>query len=515
MSTETRKDFPKPGSAEEISAFKSLQDSFRWQFENIFPGKLVPKTVIVVPSLTLDQEILEKVDGVVHYEERLLCLLMLLRMPHTQIIYVTSVPVDPVIIDYYLHLLPGITGHHALQRLHLMSCYDASRRPLTTKILERPRLLERIRKCIPQNQAAHIACFNVTPQERTLAVKLNAPIFGCDPDFLVYGTKSGSREVFRECGIEVPPGYENLRSVQDIEKSLRELKKEFPNLKKAVVKMNDGFGGEGNALFTYEDPRYTGGWKNLQEGRLVDRLEPVAKELSVELFLEKFSLMGGIVEAYLEGEVKKSPSVQCRINPLGVSEVISTHDQVFDDTNNQIFTGAEFPASADYAYDISIQAKKISEALQRKGVLGRFAIDFISVLEGDHWKHYAIEINLRKGGTTHPYLMMQFLTDGAYDPASGIFHTANGQARYYFASDNLKQPHYRGLTPQDLMDISFDNELMYDGSTQEGVIFHLLSALSQYGKLGVVCVGSSPERARAYYKRTVDVLDSVGLQLHS
>ena len=28
------------------------------------------------------------------------------------------------------------------------------------------------------------------------------------------------------------------------------------------------------------------------------------------------------------------------------------------------------------------------------------------------WQHNAIEINLRKGGTTHPLLTLQFLTDG-------------------------------------------------------------------------------------------------------
>jgi len=47
----------------------------------------------------------------------MLCLLMLLGMPLTKIIYVTNVPVADIIIDYYLHLLPGITDDHARQRL--------------------------------------------------------------------------------------------------------------------------------------------------------------------------------------------------------------------------------------------------------------------------------------------------------------------------------------------------------------------------------------------------------------
>jgi hypothetical protein len=57
------------------------------------------------------------------------------------------------------------------------------------------------------------------------------------------------------------------------------------------------------------------------------------------------------------------------------------------------------------------------------------------------------------------------------------------------------------------MDISIFHELMYDSAAQEGVMFHLVGALSEYGKLGLVCVGSSPERAKAYYDKTIKILD--------
>ena len=39
-------------------------------------------------------------------------------------------------------------------------------------------------------------------------------------------------------------------------------------------------------------------------------------------------------------------------------------------------------------------------------------------------------------------------------------------------------------------------------------MFHLIGALSQYGKLGVVCIGSSPERAKYFYTETVRVLNA-------
>jgi hypothetical protein len=103
--------------------------------------------------------------------------------------------------------------------------------------------------------------------------------------------------------------------------------------------------------------------------------------------------------------------------------------------------------------------------------------------------------------------MLQFLTNGTYDEKSGTYLTANGQVRYYLCSDNLQSEYYKGLTPYDLIDIMAMNDLLYNGGTQEGVMFHMIGALSQYGKLGVVCIASSPERAAEYYIEIVKVLD--------
>lgn len=501
--------FPEPGSQAEIVMFRKLQEKLCHQFEHIFPDKLAPKTIVVIPSLTMDEEILSKVSGINHYEERMLCLLLLLRMPRAKVIYVTSQTIDPVIIDYYLHMLPGITGYHALRRLTLLSCHDSSSKSLTRKILERPRLMKRIQELISQDRDTHMACFNVTSYERTLATRLQIPIFGCDPDLYELGSKSNSRKIFRECGLNVPPGFEDLRSEDDIIHSLAQLKRENPQLRKAVVKVNDGFSGDGNAVFGFAgiesspDPRQ---WisENLRE-----RLKMVAGEISYDAFINKFMQMGGIVEAFIDGDRKESPSVQCRITPTGISEVLSTHDQELGGESGQVYIGAQFPASNEYAVEIGSMGKKVSDVMLKKGVLGRFAIDFISVKENDQWTHYPIEINLRKGGTTHPFLMLQFLTDGRYNADDGMFYISKGSlVRYYFTSDNLKSDKYIGLTPHDLIDIAMLNDLHFDGTVQEGVMFHLIGALSQYGKMGVVCIGSTPERARNFYKKIVEVLDN-------
>jgi hypothetical protein len=352
-----------------------------------------------------------------------------------------------------------------------------------------------------------MSCFNVTSYERSLAVQLQVPIYGCDPDLFELGNKSNSRKVFKECGIPVAPGFEDLRSIDDIADALVKLKQQHKTLRKAVVKVNDGFSGDGNAIFLYEGIEQQNDPKQWVKEQLPQRLKLVAADLSYDMFLKKYQAMGGIVEAFLEGEIKESPSVQCRITPLGHCEIISTHDQLLGGESGQVYIGAQFPASREYAAELAKMGKAVAEDFREKGVLGRFAVDFISVKEKDGWKHYAIEVNLRKGGTTHPYLMLQFLTDGEYNADKGIYYTANGQPRYYFASDNLQNKLYTGLTPHDLIDIAMIHDLHYDGTSQEGVMFHLVGALSQYGKLGVICVGSSPERARFFYDETEKVLN--------
>ena len=500
--------FPEPGSEDERAMFNTIQEGMKRQYEKIFPDKLAERTVVIVPSLTLDTEILSKVKGAVHYEERLLCMLMLLRMPLTKLIYVTSVPVPEVIVDYYLSLLPGITGHHARKRLSLISCYDSSVKPLTQKILERPRLVEVIKKNITNLETAHLTCFNITPLEKTLAVQLGIPLFGTDPDRFYEGSKSGGRKTFRESGVNFPDGYEDLRTKGDVVTALAALKTKYPGLRKAVVKMNEGFSGDGNAIYHYPDVAVDERLENAIAATLSKNFKTVAKDVSEELFFEKYALMGGIVEEFIEGEIKMSPSAQCVINPDKRIDIVSTHDQLLGGDDGQIFIGAIFPADKEYNISLAAEARKIARTLGEKGALGRFAVDFISVKQEDgSWKHFAIEINLRKGGTTHPFLMLQFLTDGKYFDETGEFITASGNRRCYFASDNVISDQYKGLTPVDLIDIAMFHSLMFDGATQEGVMFHLVGALSEFGKLGVVCIGSTHERAKTYYDRVVEVLD--------
>jgi len=495
-----------PGSPEELAAFAALQSRLPALFRRVFADPREPRTVVIVPGLSVDGEALARVAGGLHYEERQLAMLMLLRLPNTRLVFVSSTPIEPAIIDYYLGLLPGGLREDARSRLMLLSASDASPQTLTQKILDRPRLLERIRSATGDPTRAHLTVFNSTPCERTLAVRLGIPLYGCDPALLEIGGKSGGRQAFREAGIALPDGAEDLRDARDLAAALADLKGRHPHLARAVVKLNHGFSGEGNAVFSFA------GCPDEDQQRWITAHLPLnltieARDLRWERFAAKLAESGGIVEAWLSGDGVRSPSAQLRITPVGELETISTHDQILGGPSGQIFQACTFPADPSYALEIQQLALRVGEVLRRRGVLGRFGVDFVSVPRDGGWEHFAIEINLRKGGTTHTFQMLQYLTEGRYDPERAEFVTPAGKVHSYFATDNVVSPAYRRLTPEDLFEIAATRGLRFHGDSQAGVVFTLIGALSEFGKLGMVSIDADREAARRRFRGAVAVLD--------
>src|SRR5438105_1317280 len=238
---------PEPKLATESQdQFDQLQKKLVPLWKSIQSFNQDPQTIVVVPSMSVD---LTGAGAVVQaYEERYLFLLLLLRQPRARLIYVTSQTILPSIIDYYLDLLPGVIPSHAHQRLFLLSPLDGSVRPLSDKLLERPRLIERIRSLIIDPDRAHLVPFNTTSREKELALRLGIPMYGADPKFFPLGTKSGCRKIFREENVPHPLGHENLGSKEDLIEAIAQMRARKPAIKQVLVKLNEGVSGEGNAV---------------------------------------------------------------------------------------------------------------------------------------------------------------------------------------------------------------------------------------------------------------------------
>ncbi len=502
-------DIPPLGISEQEAQvrFVALQRKLVPLWEHISRFNDTEQTIVVVPSQTIEFDC--KGAEMQAYEERMLFMLLLLRQPRARLIYATSQTILPSTLDYYFSILPGVVSNHAAARFFNIAVEDRSPRPLSVKLLERPLIYERIRSLILDPDRAHLVAYNGTTYERDLALRLGIPIYGADPTHSLLGTKTGSREIFAKVGVSYPIGSENLRSLDDVVNALREMCEEKPGLSRAIVKLNDSVSGEGNAVVdlaglpAHDSAKFA--------GELEQRVRSMTFELSsmtFERFFDSLAELGGIVEECIRGTGFCSPSVQMRITPLGDLQVLSTHDQMLGGPTGQSFLGSRFPADHRYGRLIAGEGRKVGQKLAELGVLGRFAVDFVVVRnDADRWQTYAIEINLRKGGTTHPFLFLQFLTEGTFDEDEGVFRAPSGVEKCYVANDHLEDTLYRAITPAHLIDILIRHGLHFDQAKQTGIIVHMLATISENGRFGVIAVSDTIEQAEQLYNRMQTIVN--------
>jgi len=495
------------GEAERYSSFDDLQRAMPSTWESMRLG-FDDESVVVVPSISIEKPTAGSGTVMRAMEERALFLLLLLRQPRLRMIYVTSQPVSETIVEYYLGLLPGVIPSHARARLTLVVLGDASPLTLSAKLLARPRLLRHIRDLIPNKARCHLIPYNTTPRERDVALSLGIPMYGADPRLADLGTKTGCRRTFEQLDVTYPVGAEDLHTVDDIVAGVQGMRARRPSLTQAIVKLNDGVSGSGNAVVDLTGlPEIGADDEAAVIAERVLNMELEAEDLALEVYLAAFEKHGGIVEERITGVVLTSPSVQMRALPDGTVELLSTHDQLLGGRSGQKYLGCVFPADPAYAAAISEPAMVVGRYLAGMGVLGRFAVDFVVVRdESGTWTPYAIELNLRKGGTTHPFLTLQFLTDGTYDGERGVFLTPSGTPKYLVATDHLEDDRLRALTVTDLFDIVVSNGLHFDQARRTGVVFHMISCLTECGRVGMTAVGDDPEEARRIYDEAQSVL---------
>ncbi|MGZ6079245.1 MAG: peptide ligase PGM1-related protein [Myxococcaceae bacterium] len=298
-----------------------------------------------------------------------------------------------------------------------------------------------------------------------------------------------------------------------MEKALGELQRMRPGLRRAVVKLDEGFSGEGNAVVDLPATPQPDGIR-----RSLDRMRFSVPAESSERFLGKLAKMGGVVEEFVPSAEATSPSAQLRVSPTGETILLSTHDQVLGGSSGQVYQGCRFPAADGYRSLVQEAGLKIGQVLASKGVVSRFGVDFLASRSGPDgsWALHALEINLRMGGTTHPFLALRFLVDGGnLDLASGLFRGPDGAAKFYRSTDSLQDDSYRGLTPEELFDIVTMYRLHYNQATGRGVLFHMLGALSEHGKVGLTAIGNSREDAEGLYRSTLEVLNRESVLGHA
>jgi PGM1 C-terminal domain len=305
--------------------------------------------------------------------------------------------------------------------------------------------------------------------------------------------------VFASVGIPHPHGANGIHTTSDLVDALVEMVR-LREPDEAIVKLDESVSGFGNAVVDLR-----GAADAAEIDRRVHRLSPENQALDPDAYLEAFERDGGIVEERISGDDFCSPSVQVRASPEGGTEVLSTHDQIMGGPTGQMYFGCKLPADPGYAVQLGRYGRSIADHLAQRGVIGRFAIDFVATRKDGEWDLNAVEINLRNGGTTHPALTLMALTDGDYNHEDGTFLAAD-IPKHYVATDHLEVPELRSLTPDDVLDLIDRDGLGWDNEKQTGAVLHLVSGVAVAGRVGVTAIGNSAAEASAAFDRFEEAL---------
>jgi hypothetical protein len=488
--------------AEQEAAYLAIEPKLAAALQANRPESTTEHVSIALPSYSVSETILSHYgDRIPSLEHRYLAsLLMPSRIPTVSIVYLSTRRPEQAAIDYYPGLLSPERRALTEGRYRLVEWNDGTPRSVAARLVHRPDLIADLRAHIGDRPAL-IEPWNVTENEVALAVALGVPINGTRPELRSIGFKGEGRRLFAEAGVPTPLGREDIRTTDDVVAAILEIRAENPDAPGVVIKHDDSGAGDGNAvidlapLAAADDPI---AWVRERVDALPD-------------WYRRDLELGGIVEERIIGARFTSPSAQADVLPSGEVRVLATHEQVLGGPDDQVYLGCRFPADPAYAAVLADHARAIGQRLAARGALGRFGVDFVAADDGSgRWTINAIEVNLRKGGTTHPYTTLRNLVPGRYDTTGGSWIVeGDDSTRHYSATDNLIDPAWHGLPVVDVIEAVRDAGIGFDHRTGTGVVLHMLSGLAIDGRLGLTAIERTRESADALQEATRRAIDTL------
>jgi hypothetical protein len=433
--------------------------------------------------------------------------------PRLAVIMLQAPPVPDPAVRHLLGLRPGSDSEIADRRRRhlLLGIEDDTDVHLSEKLLARPHLLERLGALVAAargrgQRVEPLSCYQSSSRMDAVAAALGLEQVETPSATVKWGTKAGSRQVFRSAGVAHPPGtYDVSRDLGDLaDRAAGLFLRHGPGC--WLLKIDEGFGtGHGNALFTVDtaDP-------GAVLAELQHRLVPLAKNISRADFLGHVEARGAIVERFEEpsnGGRVHAPSALFFVerSPAGADvRLLGTHDQIMGGELD--FTGGRFPADAAYRQPMIDMSRAVVDELVKAGARGHIGVDFLA-LETDRgqWDLRALEINLRQTGTTHPNRTVRALVQGTWHADGTLTH--HGAPVCYESTDGLIDPAYRAITPEALVArLEASPDLGFDFQRARGVVPHLWTTLEPFGKIGATFIGGSAEECAALRQRFVDTL---------
>lgn len=459
------------------------------------------RLIIFIPSLTMGGLLQEFYSGITHYEERYLYQIFHLKDPKTKLVIVMSEGGSKILKEYFIAQISEVLGllkDDIKKRLKIIEIPNSENTPLIERLLKSKTHINQLKNCIVDKENTYLRYYRVTEQEIELSKILDIPYYGLSPQSFFINGKSGAKELFKKAGVPFPKGSNNLLKVKDVYTNVVKLSESSKN-SLYLLKINNEGAGVGIVELDLNNKEAISSYKSFTNH--LSSLLP----FSFQSFEKAFEKEGGILEEKMVGEKVASPSIQYEIYPSGKIVELSTHLQ---DMHGTEYVGALFPAPCSYRHDIAKMGMRIAKQAYMYGAQGKLAIDFIVTKNKGQkkWNIYAIEINARKGGTTHPYNWAINLTNSAYNYKTGLM--SNGHHKiYYYVTDTygLEFPKFKALKEVAFLNSLKDSGLEFNLKTNTGVFVHMLSTLEESNKVGITIIAKE-KRDLAKIKQSLDSL---------
>lgn len=463
-----------------------------------------PRTLVSIQSVSLGGLTAKYLQGLNYFEERNFYLLDLLRNPNCFCVLVLSGDIDKGFHEYAVGEAVracGLNASDLAQRLRTLLVPTDGRSSLSEVLLRSPHALKSLRSLLQDCPNPTLDFWAVSELEIELSKALEIPHLGLTQDLLSVDSKSNGRAIFKKLGIRLPKGVDGISSAEQARSAVAEIAMQS-NASAFLIKLNCEEAGNGIARISRSD-------MSLPLPEFIAALE-VSKNIPVEAFVDQISEAGAVVEEFIEAPVTSFPSVKMHISPDGKVTNLATHDQVL---NGMAYAGSRFPANSEYRNELIKHGHLIGAYLSEEGVRGMVSADFMATRPSttSSWSLWGLEVNARKGATTHPYFWTRCLADASYDEGTGELSSNAGPVRYrsseYIQADGLAE-----VSASELIRAVRDAGLAYDPLTRSGAVVHMATCLQRFSKFGATFIGGSDAEVDELHARTTRLAQKLALK---
>ncbi|KAJ8304824.1 hypothetical protein KUTeg_018407 [Tegillarca granosa] len=549
-----------------LEGFRRRAKKFAMSWDRI---KNSQRVIIHLPSLGLSQEIRDSIHEFGIRQNTQMARLCDIRDPNVDVIFISPVPLSEETRQYYSKLLglkAAIDSGNVEDQDETMSerykiitpdaikSFPTHRMCLSTLLKYSPRTMTRIKHLI-KGREAYIVSSVPHKDDLAIADMLDVPILSPEPEVAhLYSTKSGCKRIFASANVEVPPSEYDVYSLGQLHECLAQLVTENLLVTRWLFKLDDEFDGRGIAycdiskhLPCYnwalkECRRYGEKWskKWAQEAAyikihaeipdvLAEHAMPVHTELypTWEKFLDAFLSQGGVIEACPPSDSITTLTVDMLIEPNGKYNILSLGDQIHAETPFSCW-GVSIPQSSVEPETLNTACNKVAEACKSRGIIGYFAIDFVTFIDSKNMeqKLWALDLSLHYSDSLAMFQLMSYVSNGRLDIQTHEFHVPKPQQehrprRRRLAGQAAEQPpntNRFGVMSTQLLHTNLAvvhysvffqmcraHGIGYDIKEKQGSVFTLIDSFNRE-RLGMLTIGDNLQGALATFARNLSVI---------